>query len=187
MDLARAAAAGDAQATDQLVRAVSPALARVVKTVLGPEHPDVDDGIQRALIGFVDALPSYRGDCEPVAYGRVIALHAAFAVRRKVARDAARREAPEVAEALVSPAPSPGEEAAAARRMEIFRELLEELPEAQAEAFAMRVILDLSLEEIAEHVGAPINTVRSRMRIARERLRQRIESDPWLREALGVK
>ena len=73
----------------------------------------------------------------------------------------------------------------AARRKEALRSLLEELPTEQAEAFAMRIVLGCSLEEIARESGAPLNTVRSRLRLAKERLRSRIESDPALRETLG--
>ena len=50
----------------------------------------------------------------------------------------------------------------------------------------MRIVLGFSLEEIATQSGAPLNTVRSRLRLAKERLRSRIESDPALRETLEV-
>jgi RNA polymerase sigma-70 factor (ECF subfamily) len=48
------------------------------------------------------------------------------------------------------------------------------------------VILDYSLDEIAEAMHAPVNTVRSRIRMAREALRARIEADPLLQAELGV-
>ncbi len=185
-ELARLAASGDKDATHRLLTAVTPSLARVVRAVLGPQHPDLDDATQRALMSYVDALPAYRGDCDPATYGRVIALHAAIAVRKKNLRDAARRAPAEAAEGIPSERGAPGESLLSARRMQIFRELIAELPTEQAEAFAMRVVLDLPFEEIAAHSGAPLNTVRSRLRLARERLKERIESDPRLREALGV-
>jgi len=185
-ELAGRAAAGDKEAVAQLVRAVNPSLTRVVRAVLGADHPDLDDGVQRALLAYVDALPAFRGDCDPRTYGKVVALHAALGVRKRAAREAARRAPVEAADRIPAPVPSPTEGLLSERRMEIFRELLSELPVEQAEAFAMRVILDLSFEEIAAHAGAPLNTIRSRLRLARERLKQRIESDPSLREALGV-
>ena len=43
-----------------------------------------------------------------------------------------------------------------------------------------------SVEEIAQHAGAPQNTVRSRLRLAKEALKRRIESEPGLLEALEV-
>ena len=50
----------------------------------------------------------------------------------------------------------------------------------------MRVVLGWSLEEIAAHSGAPLNTVRSRLRLAKEGLRRRIENLPGMLEALEV-
>jgi RNA polymerase sigma-70 factor (ECF subfamily) len=48
----------------------------------------------------------------------------------------------------------------------------------------LRVVLDYSLDQVAAATGAPINTVRSRVRLAREKLRQRIEDDPALLDVL---
>jgi len=50
----------------------------------------------------------------------------------------------------------------------------------------MRVVLGWSIKEIATHSGAPLNTVRSRLRLAKEALKSRIEEDPGLVEALGM-
>jgi RNA polymerase sigma-70 factor (ECF subfamily) len=41
------------------------------------------------------------------------------------------------------------------------------------------------MQEVADATGAPINTVRSRVRLAKEALRRRIEEDPTLAELLG--
>jgi RNA polymerase sigma-70 factor (ECF subfamily) len=47
-------------------------------------------------------------------------------------------------------------------------------------------MLGWSLEEIAQTSGAPVNTVRSRLRLAKEALRRKIVADPVLAEELGV-
>ena len=64
-------------------------------------------------------------------------------------------------------------------------ELLARLPEEQAETLALRVVLGWSLDEIASATGAPTNTVRSRMRLAKDALRKSIEKSPGLFEELG--
>ena len=74
----------------------------------------------------------------------------------------------------------------ARRRTELLRGLLETLPPDQAETLSLRTILGYSLEEIAEATGVPQNTVRSRLRLAKEALRARIEANPALAEELGV-
>jgi RNA polymerase sigma-70 factor (ECF subfamily) len=184
--LARVAAGGDSAATTKLLRLLAPRLVGVVRAVLGAGHPDVDDAAQQALIGFVQALPAYRGDCDPVGYGRVIAVRAAIAARKRSRTGHARRDDAAEADALESRGPSPSEQASAQRRKEILRDLLAELPSEQAEALAMRIVLGCSLEEVASQSGVPLNTVRSRIRLAKERLKGRIEADPALLEALEV-
>jgi len=66
------------------------------------------------------------------------------------------------------------------------RGLIQTLPEEQAETLALRVVLGFSLEEVAEATGVPLNTVRSRVRLAKTALKKRIEADPKLLAALEV-
>jgi RNA polymerase sigma factor (sigma-70 family) len=186
LPLARLAAAGDSGATTQLLRALAPRLVAVVRAVLGRDHPDIDDASQQALIGFVQALPAFRGDCDPIGYARVIAVRAAIAVRKRARERSARSADGAEADALPGDHPSPREVAAAQRRKTVLRDLLAELPAEQAETLALRIVLGCSLEETARETGAPLNTVRSRIRLAKERLKSRIESDPSLVEMLGV-
>jgi RNA polymerase sigma factor (sigma-70 family) len=186
MALARAAAQGDSAATGQLLRALAPRLGRVVRAVLGGGHPDLDDAIQQSLIGLVQALPAFRGDCEPIGYATIIAVRTAVAARKRSRTDHARREDGVETDLMEAHALSPGEEAAATRRKELLRGLLDDLPTEQAEALAMRVVLGWSIKEIASHSGAPLNTVRSRLRLAKEALKSRIELDADLIEALGM-
>jgi RNA polymerase sigma-70 factor (ECF subfamily) len=184
--LARQAATGDAAATSRLLRSLASRVVRVVRAVLGGGHPDVDDVAQQALIGFIQALPAFRGDCDPARYATTIAVRTAIGARRRVRIERSRRDADADADAVPCSSMSPGEEMASQRRKELLRELLAELPSEQAEALAMRVVLGWSLEEIAGQSGAPLNTVRSRLRLAKESLRRRIESQPGLAEMLEV-
>ncbi|NCQ61841.1 MAG: RNA polymerase subunit sigma, partial [Myxococcales bacterium] len=65
-------------------------------------------------------------------------------------------------------------------RREAVRALLGALPDVQAEALALRICLGLSLEQVAAATDTPQNTVRSRLRLARQALLRRVESDPAL-------
>jgi RNA polymerase sigma-70 factor (ECF subfamily) len=75
-------------------------------------------------------------------------------------------------------------EAGAAQRQAVLRRLLDDLAEEQAEALALRVVLGWSLDEISAATGAPLNTVRSRLRLAKEALRRRIADTPGLADEL---
>jgi len=185
-NLAKEAAAGDSAATGKLLRAVAPRLVAIVRAVLGASHPDVDDAAQHALIGFVQALPAYRGDCDPVGYGRIIAVRAAIAIRKRARTRQQRVEDDAETDALPEQRVSMTEVSDGMRRKEALRTLLDELPPEQAETIALRIVLGCSLEEVATQTGAPLNTVRTRVRLAKERLKKRIESDPALASLLEV-
>jgi RNA polymerase sigma-70 factor (ECF subfamily) len=77
---------------------------------------------------------------------------------------------------------SPAELLAAARRREVLRGLLEELPPAQAEVLALHTMLGHSVAETAAVTGTPANTVRSRLRAALSALRARADADAVLAE-----
>ena len=178
--LAVRATAGDLPATAALLEALAPRIATVVRVIMGRGHPDTDDVVQQALIAFLQALPAFRGECAPAGYASRIAVRTAVAARKRSRRDRAREQLDLDAELHASAALSPGEERDAARRREVLRALLTEIPEEQAETLALRVVLGWSLDEVAAATGVPVNTVRSRIRLAREALRRRIEADPRL-------
>jgi len=185
LTLATHAAAGDDGAARELLQAVWPAMKRTIVGVLGPGHPDVEDVSQESMIGFLRALAAFRGECHPAGYASRIALHTALRARRraKLSRSRADEMARFAMTEQVATAPS---DAASERRRRVLRELLEDLPTEQAEALALRVVLGWTLEEVALATGAPVNTVRSRVRLAKEALRRRIEANPRLIDDLEV-
>jgi RNA polymerase sigma factor (sigma-70 family) len=181
-DLASRASAGDLAATQDFLAYVWPTLTRVAAGVLGANHPDLEDAVQQSMTALVRALPAFRGECHPAGYASRITLRVALRARRNSKRDAGRREAmgqlAPVDDAAISVMP----ESLGSRRRDLLRELLEDLPEEQAEALTLRVVMGWSLEEVARASGAPVNTVRSRVRLAKEALRARIDSVPGLAE-----
>jgi len=163
---------------------VTPDMMRVVRGVMSPYSSDVDDAIQQSLVALIQALPAFRGECAPAGYACRIAFRTALGMRKRVQLSRARHDS-SVDTDLVPASLSPAHHSDARRRTDIVRNLLDEIPTEQAEALAMRTMLGWSIEEIAKTSGAPINTVRSRLRLAKEALRRAIEADPALAE-LGV-
>lgn len=182
LELARRAAGGNEPATRRLLRVIAPKVRGAVRAVLGASHPELDDAVQLALIGFVDALPAFRGECDPIGYARVIAVRTAIRLKRRGRVRDSRDDGDTQPDALTGALPSPSDDADAERRRTAIRELLTQLPDEQSETLALRIGLGCSIEEIARETGAPIDTVRSRLRLAKARLREWIESDPSLRE-----
>jgi RNA polymerase sigma-70 factor (ECF subfamily) len=184
--LARAAAAGQREATVRLMSLVAPPVTAAIRALLGPKHPELEDAVQEALLAITSALDRFRGDSSFLHYARRIAVRTALAQRRAEAQGARR-----IAEALASEAPATGTTNGAPpvereQRVALLARLLDELPEGQAECLAYRVLLEMPLPQIAREIGVPINTVRSRVRLARNHLRDRILADPALAETLGL-
>lgn len=178
------AKAGDREKLGRILEATAPAVLSVVRMIMGSDNPDVPDVAQESLLAVKDALRAFRGEASVMQYARQVAVRTALSARRgRNARDRLleryRRESAtqEEAEAETDPV-------LRARRTAAFRLLLDDLPDEQAETFALRVVLDYSLDQVAAATGAPINTVRSRVRLAREKLKQRIERDPELLDIL---
>jgi len=179
---------GDAVAVRAVLFALSPEMTRAARAVLGASDAELDDAVQESLLGLLHALPSFRGECGLRRFANRIAVRTALRVRRRGQRRVAHAES--LAEAGASEPPErsrrgPDVQHLAARRKALLLELLDALPEVQAETLALRVVLGYSLEETASATGVPVNTVRSRVRLAREALRARIESEPGLHELFG--
>ncbi|HHH27229.1 MAG TPA: RNA polymerase sigma factor [Polyangiaceae bacterium] len=180
-DPVRRAVEGDVVAIREVLEAVAPRVHAVARRVLGSGDADVEDVTQEALIALVRALPSFRGEGTVGAFAARIAVRTAVASRSRKRRRMERREALQHEPRPESPSLSP-----TSRRLRLLRDLLEELPAGQGETLALRVVLGCSLAEIAESTEVPLNTVRSRLRLAKEAMRRRIEADPALARALEI-
>jgi RNA polymerase sigma factor (sigma-70 family) len=171
-----AAAAGDDAAVHAVLAGVAPAVAAVVRLMFGSRTAEAQDAVQESLVAIHAAIGRFRGECPFVAYARRIAARTAVVARRRRSCESLDQVS---AELLVA-APSHDEGIMRERRLRALRALLDELPPGQADSLAMRVVLGCSLPEVAQATGVPVNTVRSRIRLAREHIKARIESDPRL-------
>lgn len=82
-----------------------------------------------------------------------------FGIARHVRQDALRRYRPVAALAGTESVPVETEDP----RLESMREAIAALPEAQREALQLKLSHELSYAEIAEVLGIPVGTVRSRL------------------------
>ena len=81
--------------------------------------------------------------------------------------------------------PTPEDRLLGERAAEAIRELLGSLPEAQAEVLGLHHVVGLTLPEIAAVTSAPLETVRSRLRLGRHAVRQRVLGDQRLLEVVS--
>ena len=187
LPMVRLAADGDRDAARELVKAVGPAMLRAVRKVMGHRTSDVEDVLQEAVEGLLLALPSFKGQCTVLHFACRVAVLSALASRRRATfRAEFVVDAPEAAEQSPSPAASPLEGASANRRRQVVGQLLDDLPPAQSEVLVLHCALGFSVDEIALSVGRPKETVRSRLRLAKQALRERISASAELAELLEV-
>jgi RNA polymerase sigma factor (sigma-70 family) len=185
--VAAAAAQGDRSATHALLVALAPHLLRTVRSLLGRDNADAEDVAQEAALVVLGALPTFRGESSVVRFATRTAVLVAMNARRK--RAASKRGGGLAAIAtdfddLAAQADSPEQRLASAQAAEAVRALLLTLPAPQAEALALHCVGGCSLAEIASATHAPLQTVKSRLRLARRALRDTLDGKPALLKLL---
>lgn len=169
---ARAALGGDPSALRDFLRAVAPIVRRVCRGVMGRDNPELEDAIQDCLIDVARSLPQFRFEGSAEHYVTKIAMRRAIGARDRArvrAKQQATLDAADVAAASV--------DRTADAHADLVRNLLEDLNETQAKALLMRIMLGHSIDEIASMTGVSANTVKTRLRLAKEQLRR------WLRRS----
>ncbi len=167
---ARAALGGDPSALRDFLRAVAPIVRRVCRGVMGRDNPELEDAIQDCLIDVARSLPQFRFEGSAAHYVTKIAMRRAIA-----SRDRARERAKQQATLEASSLPDASVDRSPSAHAELVSNLLDDLNEAQAKALLMHIMLGHSIDEIAGMTGVSANTVKTRLRLAKERLRR------WMR------
>lgn len=180
--LVRRARTGERVAQRTLLTTLGPLMLQMVRRVLGVRHRDVEDVFQESVMGLLRSLAGFRGDCST--------RHFACRIATLTAIKARRRQAAEPSTALADTDDGPAEViddrdwALSAHRRNVLRRLLDELPDAQAEALVLHCVAGLTIDELAGATRTPVETTRSRLRLAKAALRERIAMDPTLVELL---
>jgi RNA polymerase sigma-70 factor (ECF subfamily) len=162
-----------------LLRELAVPVLRAVRQILGAGDPEVEDLTQESLKALVVAWPTFRGECSAAHFARrITAQRCIDAIRSKRVRSAALDQiAVDEAEADARPWHS-------ARLREAWLRALGELPREQALSLTQRYVLGYTLEEIARETAAPLNTVKSRLRLAKQVLRAKVAADPRLADLM---
>ncbi|MGB5349696.1 MAG: RNA polymerase sigma factor [Polyangiales bacterium] len=137
----------------------------------------------------IERCGAFRGDSKFSTWLYTIARNACIDHQRKMkfrghaSLDETQRGAdqPRV-ERVANPGLAPDQLAVGQALRERIRIAVEALPEEQREVFLLRQLQGLGFREVAEVVGVPVNTVKSRMRYALERLQLGLDD---LREQAG--
>jgi RNA polymerase sigma-70 factor (ECF subfamily) len=132
---------------------------------------DALDVLQETFAYLARKIPGFRLTCAMTSFLYPVVKNLSIAARKKSARFAA---------------PDPSLEPAAGQAAHTDRgelsSALGALPEPQREVLLMRFVDDLSLQEIADALGVPLGTVKSRLHHAIATLRADPKLAEWFRE-----
>lgn len=167
-----AAVAGDRRALESFVTELLPRIRNLVRYLVRGDV-DADDLAQEAMVAIVRGLPTYRGEGAVTAWADRVAVRETFARLRRARR--AREQIDPGADLVAVPHPGEPPDAYAERRRVV--RLLDELPDEQRHALVLHHVLGLSVPEIAAELGAPAETVRSRLRLGMTKLRAAMGGD----------
>lgn len=172
--LADAIRRGDERAFDALVDLETRAVYRSCLRILGRSH-DAEDVTQEAFVTAFRLIHTYRGD------GPLRAWLLRIATRQALRRLAQRRPTLDV-DAVPEPwladrSADPPRVAEAGEHREAVRRAVAELPEPYREVVVLRFFAELSLAEVADATGRPINTVKTHLRRGLERLRPMVAGE----------
>ena len=181
----------DENAFAQLVRRWDGPIRRVCVRMLGDEHLG-GDLAQETFVRVFARRKEYRADAKFSTWLWRIALNLCYdELRRKHRRNEAaldERYPGTVAllEAFVAPEPAPDQALANSERSQLVRKALAQLPETYRTVLILRHYEDLKFREIAEVLGLPEGTVKSRMAEGLTQLSRLIGSSA-AREAANMK
>ena len=171
-DLVVMARSGRSEAFDELVRRHAPRLHAVASRVVGRE--EAHDVVQEAFVAALRALGSFRNEARFTTWIHRIVLNCCYGQLRRGGRGGL--ELPADAEDG-----RPGPADAAERRdlrAALERALSRIRPEFR-ETFVLVEFGDLDHAQVAEVLGVPVGTVKSRMSRAREALRAHLSAEGY--------
>ena len=177
--LVQRAQRGDLRAFDLLVLKYQGRIAALVGRYVS-DGGEVEDVTQEAFIKAYRALGKFRGDSAFYTWLYRIAANAAknhlVAKGRRPRADATIEDAEGFDEGgMLSESASPEALAMGGELAEVVESAMNELPDELRSALMLREFEGLSYDDIADVLGCPVGTVRSRIFRAREAIDQRVK------------
>jgi RNA polymerase sigma-70 factor (ECF subfamily) len=161
-----AAIEGDEKATRDLLTEILPRVRNLVRYLVRGDE-DVDDIAQDALVAVMEDLRGYRGEGRFEAWvDRIVARLTIARIRKR--RVFWKRDTQYNSDLMLASCGAAADEYL--RRREMVQ-MLDDLPLEQRHVLVLHHALDMTVPEMAEELGIPIETVRSRLRLAKARLR----------------
>jgi RNA polymerase sigma-70 factor (ECF subfamily) len=164
----------DLRELEQLLRGLAPAVRRTCRGILGSRHAEFQDAVQDCLLEILRALPNYRFQGDFLHYTNKICVRVALLAKRRSSERRRRFEGLEqLAAFALEPTQTLPTELDRARRL---HSVLARLPSAQVEALSLHFIAGYSVEEAATLTHVSPNTVKTRIRLGKRRVRRKMRA-----------
>jgi RNA polymerase sigma-70 factor (ECF subfamily) len=158
---------GDRGAYDQLYRRTVDVVWYRLTRLLGPD-PEREDLTQQVFLEVFGRLERFRGEARFRTFVCRVAVN--MAIDHLERRRRRPGLLPEAFDIPADPAASPEQQAEQRQRVALIWSLLDRIKPKKRVAFVLRVVEGLSLEEVAELVGATVPAVAQRVRHAHDEL-----------------
>ena len=170
-ELVRQVAGGDVQAFQVLFQVFAPRVQAWLHQALGPSQ--AAEVTQEVLVRVWRGAGRYNPERGAVSTW-------IFTIARNAKVDALRATRfavdPDDPTYVSAPTPTPEVQVSEAQRDRMLRKAVQDLPDEQGLVLRGAYFDGLSLKEIAENQSLPLGTVKSRVRLALDRLRERMSS-----------
>ena len=179
------AAAGDRSAFRQVYARHREAVSRLVFRMLGGSR-DQDDVVQEVFFQVHRSLKDFRGQSKFSTWLHRVTVNVVL-MHRRAARS--RPVYSDESDADVTPddvGVGPDVDADRRERIRAFARVLGRLPEKKRDVFILHELEGVPPAEIAQIVGAPVLTVRTRLFYARREIEEMMGSEPVLAALRGI-
>lgn len=187
VSIARRIAGGDHVAFERLMRRYNRRLYRLARAVL-KDAAEADDVLQDAYLSAYQSLRHFRGDAALSTWlSRLVLNECSSRLRRNHRRQnvipmVSSTNSPEVDTVAAQDSELPDHATGREQIRDLLEHKLDELPEAFRVVFVLRSVEELSVQDTAQTLDIPEDTVRSRHFRARSLLREALAKEIDLAE-----
>ncbi|MBN2674639.1 MAG: RNA polymerase sigma factor [Deltaproteobacteria bacterium] len=175
-DLASACAGGDRAAQRQLINEIFDNVSATVSYALN-NHVFAQDVVQEALVEVLQSMRYFRAECSLATWSRRISMRVAYKKLKKFRKSQKQMQMFSVEEA-VEPQ---GEHVVGSRELRLqINSAIAALPVKQQQVIRLKYVHEHSIQEIAQIVEAPQETVRDRLKVGKKKLKRLLAKNPSL-------
>lgn len=167
-------------AFDDLASSYSNRMFRIAMRIVGNEA-EAEDAVQQALLGAYQNLARFRGDSAFSTWLTRITMNEALGIVRKRRKNVVElgemvnQEGDVTVRVLVSTGETPEALALREERRRLVHESMKMVRPSYLKVMKLRLIEDLSVEEIGSRLGIPVNTVKVHLYRGRQAMKEYLE------------